>query len=57
MNFLEFLKLLMEKYRIPNVELLDELQNAGLEITKSNLSHKLKGDRTITGQELGVFSR
>lgn len=55
MKFLEYLKLLQEKYHIPSSEILDELCRCGIKISKSNLSHKLNGDRTICEEELQVF--
>lgn len=55
MKFLEDLKLLQEKYHIPSSEILDELCHCGIKISKSNLSHKLNGDRTICEEELQVF--
>lgn len=55
MKFLEYLKLLQEKYHIPNCEILEELCRGGLKISKSNLSHKLNGDRMISNEELQIF--
>lgn len=57
MNFIEYLKMLKEKYDVTNAEILSELQNNGIKITTSNLSHKLKGDRTFSKDELNVIVR
>lgn len=55
MNFYEYLDLLQKKYGTSNTELLEELAAAGVRISKSNLSHKLKGERRLTDEELDVF--
>lgn len=55
MKFLEYFKFIQEKYQIPNNELLEELCRSNISITKSNLSHKLNGDRKINEEELNVF--
>jgi hypothetical protein len=54
-NFYEYLDLLQKKYGTSNTELLEELAAAGVRISKSNLSHKLKGERRLTDEELDVF--
>lgn len=55
MNFYEYLDMLQKKYGTTNTELLEELAAAGIRISKSNLSHKLKGERRLTDEELDIF--
>ncbi len=55
MNYYEYLVSLQKKYGTTNSELLEELAACGIRITKSNLSHKLSGDRRITEDELDVM--
>ena len=55
MNYYEYLEQLQKKYGTTNTELLEELAAAGIRISKSNLSHKLKGQRRMTDEELEVF--
>lgn len=55
MNFLDYINHLQKRYEVSQVEILEELANAGLEITKSNFSRKLKGERTLTKDEFEVI--
>ena len=55
MNFIEYLAELQLKYDIPNAEILEEMQLQGLKISKSNLSHKLSGERQIPEREFELM--
>lgn len=55
--FLEYLKMLQEKYDVTNSEILLELSDSGNTISKSNLSHKLSGDRALSNNELNAIIR
>lgn len=55
LKYYEYLENLQKQYRTTSTELLDELAAAGLAITKGNLSHKLKGQRRISAEELSVI--
>lgn len=55
MNFIEYLTFLKEKYGTTNSEILEELKNNDMEITKSSLSHKLSGERGISSKELEII--
>lgn len=55
LNYYEYLDQLQKKYGTTNTELLEELAASGIRISKSNLSHKLKGQRRMTDEELDVF--
>jgi len=55
LSFIEYLTFLREKYNANNTEILEELRVNNIDITKSYLSHKLKGERKITPEELTVI--
>ncbi len=55
MQFITYLDMMQEKYGTTNAEILEELRMQGIAITKSNLSHKLKGDRMMSDKELDVL--
>ena len=54
MQYYEYVEILQKKYRVTNTELLEELAASGNRISKSNLSHKLKGERRLTPEELEI---
>lgn len=55
MFFLEYLKMIQKKYKISNTELINECANDGIKISKGNLTHKMKGERTISEKEFESF--
>lgn len=55
MKFLDYLVYLQKSYCILQSEILFELNAVGLKISKSNLSHKLKGDRLISEEEFEII--
>lgn len=55
MSYFEFLDILQKKYGTSNTELLRALEKSGHPISKSNLTHKLKGQRRLTSEELEVI--
>lgn len=55
MSYFEYLEILQKKYGTSNTELLLALEKSGHPISKSNLTHKLKGQRRLTAEELEVI--
>ena len=55
MNYIEYLEILQKKYGTSNTELLRALGDSGHAISKSNLTHKLKGQRRLTEEELEII--
>lgn len=55
MKYNEYLVYLQKKYSTSNTEILQALNRSGGAISKSNLSHKLSGERSISIQELEIM--
>ncbi|MCQ2408766.1 MAG: hypothetical protein MJ065_09620 [Oscillospiraceae bacterium] len=55
MSYFEYLEILQKKYGTSNTELLRAMEKTGHPISKSNLTHKLKGQRRLTAEELEVI--